>query len=265
MLGIAVLVICSAALATNQNADAATAVAPDLPFHAFVPAMAADDAPSVATETGSVAAEHLSQRIDGGLVVSGEVVNNTGANITSVEVALTLEHNGTAMTKETVSLVRVIPPGGVGPFQVFYAGVTDTGGTISAEVTSYETTSAPVVEATFAITGPYPFQVGPPDPKTQVIPYSTTLEQLRAQVTNTGSEALREMDTVIVAYDGQGNVAFVTTGTEPTVPFQAAGEAAVLQPGATGSFVAGIPIGLLLQIPGQVTLKGFMNATVVAQ
>lgn len=226
--------------------------------------MASDVSPSP-EGAHQVTAAHLSQRVDGGLVVSGEVVNGTEANITAVEVAVTLDRSGSRTTKGTISLVRVIPPGGVGPFQVFYAGVTDTDGVISAEVTGFETTAEPAINATFAISGPYPFQIGPPDPKTQVIPYSTTLEQLRAQVTNTGSTALGDMDTVIVAYDGQGNVAFVTTGTEPSVPFQQAGEAPVLVPGQSGSFVAGIPIGLLLEIPGQVTLKGFMNALPIAQ
>ncbi len=227
--------------------------------------MAADTAASPVSDAKLVTAGHLSQRVDGGLVVSGEVLNGSASNITSVQVTVTLNRNGSTSTKETVSLVTIIPPGGVGPFQVFYAGVTDTGGVISAEVSAFEATAEPATMVSFAISGPYPFQIGPPDPKTHVIPYSTTLSELRGQVTNTGTSAFAEMDTVVVAYDGQGNVAFVTTGTEPTVPFQVAGETPILQAGQSGSFIAGIPIGLLLQIPGEVTLRGFLNATNVAQ
>lgn len=265
LFGLTVLAIGCFAFGALHTAEASDSTPVSLPFRAFLPGMASDNSPSNLPGTTLVSAEHLSQRVDGGLVISGEVLNDSPANITGAQVRVTLRRNGVSATKDTVSFVRIIPPGGVGPFQVFFAGVTDTNGTISADVTGFGPATEPAIEAMFAISGPYPFQIGPPDAKSGVIPYSNTLEQLRGLVTNDGGLPLAEMDTVIVAYDGSGNVAFVTTGTEPTVPFQEAGDAAVLPPGQTGSFIAGIPIGLLLKVQGDVTLKGFLNATPEAQ
>ena len=121
----------------------------------------------------------------------------------------------------------------------------------------------PAPSATFAFSGPHPFQIGPPDPKTGVIPYSTTVEELRGTVTNTSSASYGEMGVVVAAYDGLGRVVMVTTGTELSVPFQQAGQPAVLASGSTASFVAAIPIGLLLTFEGEVTIKGFLNAAAV--
>ena len=165
--------------------------------------------------------------------------------------------------RETESLVKVIEPGSTGPFRVYIAGITDTLGTVTAAVTSVEAASMPAPSATFAFSGPHPFQIGPPDPKTGVIPYSTTVEELRGTVTNTSDTRYGEMGVVVAAYDGLGRVVMVTAASELSVPFQQAGQAAVLLAGNSASFVAAIPIGLLLTFEGEVTIKGFLNAAAV--
>ena len=165
--------------------------------------------------------------------------------------------------RETESLVKVIEPGSTGPFRVYIAGITDTLGTVTAAVTSVEAASMPAPSAMFTFSGPYPFQIGPPDPKTGVIPYSTTVEELRGTVTNTSSASYEGIAILVAAYDGAGRVVMVTAASELSVPFQQAGQPAVLASGSTASFVAAIPIGLLLTFEGEVTIKGFLNAAAV--
>ncbi len=257
---LAVAMICGATLLRGPSAAAETA--PALAFRAFVPGMAADSS-TQPDQASLVVATHLGQHLEGGLVITGEVVNGGSAAIAAVKVSVSHSANGAVTMRETESLVKVIEPGSTGPFRVYVPGITDTLGTVTAVVTSMEISSSSAPSAMFTFSGPYPFQIGPPDPKTGVIPYSTTVEELRCAVTNTSDTSYGEMGVVVAAYDGLGRVVMVTTGSELSVPFQQAGQPAVLASGSTASFVAAIPIGLLLTFEGEVTIKGFLNAAAV--
>jgi hypothetical protein len=234
--------------------------APNLQFRAVVPGLVADATAPVSADASLVVAEHMTQRYESGLVVSGEVLNGTSQPIASVVVHIRVAKDGQTYDKVTETQLAVINPGGVGPFQTTVTGISSTDGTLTATIDSFAISDLSAPSAKFAISGPYPFQVGPPDPKTGEIPYSTVLEQLHGTVTNTGPLPIGDLEVVLVAYDVDGNVAYVTTGPRPQVPFQEAGDTnPVLQPQYTATFVAGIPIGLLNSLPGHVTWAGYLN------
>jgi hypothetical protein len=246
------------ALAGASSAlGAQSATADGLAYRLIVPGLAFDSGP---VATAAVQAGHLSSTNDGGLVVTGDVSNTSLNSITNVHVRVSAVVGDSTVTRETTTLVDAIGPGGRAPFRVVFALPGDTSGPVTAEVVSFDTVAA-APSATFAFAGPYPFQVGPPDAKTGAIPYSTVLDQLRGQVTNTSGQTLSGIGIVVAIYDGIGNVAWVGNGAELQAPFQEAGDEPVLLAGQTGSFIVGLPKGLLNTVPGQATFAGFVNAT----
>jgi len=247
------------AIATVDASPRTTSADAPLAFRAVVPGLAVDSGPG--EQPGQMGVAHLSARVDGGLVVTGEVVNHCCTPITNVRVRIVYTSGGTTLSKDTESLVSTISNGGTGPFRATFIGVTADDGTLRAEVIGFEAAAAPAPSASVSVTGAFPFQIGPPDPQTKEIPYSTEVQQLRGTVTNTSSTSLTGMQVVLAAYDGNGNVAFVTTSSLITVPFQATEMDPVLLPGTTGAFIASIPLGRLLEIEGAVTWRGYLNAT----
>lgn len=232
------------------------AAADTLPHRLAVPGLAVDAGPAPVVSAG-----HISARNDGGLVVTGDVTNGSGVAVASVRLLVHATVAGQPLTRETTALVSRLAPGGVSPFSVRFALPGETATGLNVEVLAYDQTDA-VPTASFAFSGPYPFQVGPPDPKTGTIPYSTILEQLRGQVTNQSSRPLQSIDIVVAMYDGDGNVAWVGNGAELQVPFEVAGGVQQLEDGQTGTFIVGIPIGLLGSISGHATIRGFLNASI---
>ncbi len=237
-------------LATFRDESATAGV---LPYRMSIPGIAVDSG-----ETGPVTAGHVSARNDGSLVVTGDVTNGTSVPISNVQLLVHATVGGQAVTRSASALVTRIAPGSTSPFNVTFALPGDLTG-ITVEVVGFDRSyEAPA--ATFAFAGPYPFQVGPPDPKTGKIPYSTVLEQLKGQVTNRSGRPISAIDIVVAIYDGSGNVAWVGTGAELQVPFEVPGGIQQLEDGQTGTFIVGLPIGLLNSVPGQSSIRGFLNA-----
>lgn len=231
------------------------AAADTLPYRMLVPGIAVD-----AGSTGVLSAGHLSATNDGGLVVTGDVTNGTSGAVSNVRLLVHATVGGQAVTRETTALVARIAPGAVSPFSARFSLPGETAG-VTVEVLGFESAGA-APAATFAFAGPYGFQIGPPDPKTGVIPYLTVLEQLRGQVTNRTGRPLQSIDIVVAIYDGSGNVAWVGGGAELQVPFEVAGGVQQLEDGQTGTFIVGVPIGLLGSISGHATIRGFVNASI---
>ena len=228
-------------------------------FRAVIPGVAVDSA--IGHEDRAVFAAHLSGRVDGGLVVTGEVVNDGVTPITHVRVRVMYTSGAETLSKDTESLVAVISSDATGPFRVTFTGVSTFQGTLSAEVIGFEATADPGPSAKVTVTETTPFQIGPPDPVTRVIPYSTEVEKIRGTVTNTSNAPVTSMEVVLALYDGSGNVVFVTTSSMLQVPFQGTEENPVLLPGSTATFVAAIPKGRLLETGGTATWRGYLNAT----
>jgi hypothetical protein len=249
--------VISLAAVGSTALDRSSANADAFPYRLVVPGLAAE---STSAPLSSVSAGHLSARNDGGFVVTGDVTNHSLGTITNVTVEVTATVGGVQTIRETTALVDAIAPGSTAPFRMVFALPGDESRPVIATVTGFDTTG-PGPSATFAFSGPYPFQVGPPDPKAGVIPYSTVLEQLHAQFTNTSGRALTDIATVVAIYDGDGNVVWVGTGADLHVPFEQANVPQRLEAGQSGTFVVGIPIGFLNTIPGQITFAGFVNAT----
>lgn len=226
-----------------------------LPYRMLIPGLAVD-----AGATGIVSAGHVSAHNDGGLVVTGDVTNGTNGVVSNVRVRVHATSGGQPVTRETTALVTRIAPGGASPFSVRFSLPGETTG-LSVEVLGFDSaTTAPA--ATFAFAGPYGFQIGPPDPKTGVIPYSTILEQLRGRITNQSGRPLQSIDIVVAIYDGDGNVAWVGNGADLQVPFEVAGGIQQLEDAHTGTFIVGLPVGLLGSVPGHPTIRGFVNASI---
>lgn len=251
--------VAAAVLATTSAGHQTSASADVLPYRLALPGIAVDSGGSAST--GSVIAGHVSARNDGGLVVTGDVTNATTGVVSNVRLLVHATVGGQAVTRETTAAVTRIAPNGISPFSARFALPGDAASGVSVDVLGFE--SAPAAPAaTFSFAGPYPFQIGPPDPKTGVIPYSKVLEQLRGQITNTSGRPLRAIDIVVALYDGDGNVAWVGSGAELQVPFEVAGGIQQLEAGQTGTFIVGIPIGLLGSIAGHTTIQGFVNAEI---
>jgi hypothetical protein len=252
---------CLIAAFPRGEAGAGAEVANRLPYRAVLPATSSDG-PALSTPAdGQVVVGHLGQRLDGGLVVAGEFINNSDSPVTAVKGELALTVGGREVRQPVESLIRTIQPGETAPFQVLVPSVTTLASQLSGVVLSFVTAvSQPAMPASFGINGPYPFQTGPPDPKTGVIPYSATVEQFRGTVTNRSEAPLHRLEVVVAAYDAAGNVLVVATTPSLSVPFASSTEDPTLAPGTTAEFVVGLPLGLTLRTPGSVTFKGFLNA-----
>ncbi len=253
-LGVA-SVIAANGLVAREGAGQARAA--DLQFRMVVPGLALDSGTAAGVTAG-----HVSLRNDGGLVVTGDVTNGSSSVVSHVQLLVHATVGGVATTRQTSALVNSLKPGATAPFRVQFALPGDIAAGATVEVLGFETTALAPASGAFTFAGPYPFQVGPPDPKTGVIPYSSTIEELRGQVTNTGSRPLRAIEVLVAIYDGAGNVAWVGSGNDLQVPFEVAGVPQQLEVGQTGTFIVGIPIGLLASVPGHVTFQGFLNASV---
>lgn len=246
----------AASLAAGMTLSHRDPVSADtLPYRMLVPGIAVD-----AESTGVVSAGHLSATNDGGLVVTGDVTNGTSGTVSHVRLLVHASIGGQAVTRETTALVDRIAPGAVSPFSARFSLPGEPSG-ISVEVLGFDSAGA-APASTFAFAGPYGFQIGPPDPKTGVIPYSTVLEQLRGQITNQSGRPLQAIDIIVAIYDGNGNVAWVGSGADLQVPFEVAGGVQQLEDGQTGTFIVGVPIGLLGSISGHTTIRGFVNASI---
>ncbi|MEO8540448.1 MAG: hypothetical protein ABI577_11965 [bacterium] len=235
-----------------------TANASDLPFRMILPGVASD---AEAAPNASLVAAHIAATNDGGLVVTGDVTNYSATPVTNVHVTVSATISGTTATRDTTVLVETLAPGARGPFRAVFALPGDLNAPVAVTLASFEAGASPP-SASFSFAGPYPFQIGPPDAKTGVIPYSTVLDQLQAQLTNTTGSVIGEIDIVVAIYDGPGNVVWLGSGAELHVPFEQSGQPQVLAPGQSGSFFVGIPKGLLNGITGHATIVGFVNATI---
>lgn len=251
LLGVAAALASVPSLSGHHAASADT-----LPYRMLVPGIAVD-----AGAPGVVTAGHVSARNDGGLVVTGDVTNGTSGPVANVQLRVRATVAGQPVTRTTSAILNHIAAGATSPFSVSFALPGDAARGVSVEVISYEA-AATAPAAAFSFAGPFPFQVGPPDPKTGKIPYSTVLEQLHGQVTNQSGRPLQSMDIVVAIYDGDGAVAWVGNGADLQVPFEVAGGVQQLEDGQTGTFIVGLPIGLLGSIPGHATIRGFLNASV---
>lgn len=234
------------------------AEAENLPFRMVVPGIAVDAGNA---SPSAVRAGHVSLRNDAGLVVTGDVTNGTSTIVSAVRLKVTVVVDGTTITRETTALIDSLAPLGVSPFRVIFPVQGAVSGPAVIEVLGFEVESTAAPSASFAFAGPYPFQIGPPDPKTGVIPYSKTLEQLKGTVTNTSGATMTDVGMIIAIYDGSGSVAWVGVGADLQVPFPVVGQVQQLPAGQSGTFIVGLPIGLLNSIEGHSTIVGFINAT----
>lgn len=249
-----------AAFATGEAGAGAEGANP-LIYRAVLPATSSDGPALSNPADGQVVVVHLGQRLDGGLVVAGEFINNTRSPVTAVKGELALTIGDREVRQPVESLIRTIQPGETAPFQVLVPSVTAAASQIRGAVLSFvAAVSQPATPVSFSINGPYAFQTGPPDPKTRVIPYSSTVEQFRGTVTNRSDTPLHQLEVVVAAYDAAGNVLVVATTPSLTVPFASSIEDPTLTPGTTAEFIVGLPLGLTLRTPGNITFKGFLNA-----
>ena len=228
----------------------AVAVEPPLSYRLLLPGVSADSAEPPAT--GAVATRHVSQALDGSLVVTGEVHNGTADAITSVVVSATA--NG--VTRTSSALAEQVSPGGDALFQVVLPGITDANAGVSTSVVSYKVVSAPG-----PISGLRALQVTVTDPANgrTTVSDSTTVLVMLGVVTNNSTQPASDISIVIGFYDEVGNVRLVASTTTITVLFRDPGDR-TLQPGQTGTFEVPFSRAAYLGVTGTLRPVVFASA-----
>ena len=235
----------------------AVAVEPPLSYRLLLPGVSADSAEPPAT--GAVATRHVSQTLDGSLVVTGEVHNGTADAITSVVVSATA--NG--VTRTSSALAEQVSPGGDALFQVVLPGITDANAGVSTSVVSYKAVSVPgaVSGLDATISGLRALQVTVTDPGNgrTTVSDSTTVLVMLGVVTNNSTQPASDISVVIGFYDEVGNVRLVASTTTITVLFRDPGDR-TLQPGQTGTFEVPFSRAAYLGVTGTLRPVVFASA-----
>ncbi len=100
------MALLASGLVSGAAPRASFAAGPDLPYQLSVPGVDADSPAGPCS--GFVATRHVSQSLDGNLVVTGEVHNGTDEPIFSIVVSATAK----GITRTSVALTYEVAPGG---------------------------------------------------------------------------------------------------------------------------------------------------------
>ena len=255
-VSIALVALAVGGIFVAQGAPAVAVESP-LPYHLSLPGVSADSAPL--SVVGAVATRHVSQTLDGSLVVTGEVHNGTADAITSVVVSATA--NG--VTRTSSALAEQVSPGGDALFQVVLPGITDANAGVSTSVVSYKVVSAPgpISGLDATISGLRALQVTVTDPANgrTTVSDSTTVLVMLGVVTNNSTQPASDISVVIGFYDEVGNVRLVASTTTITVLFRDPGDR-TLQPGQTGAFEVPFSRAAYLGVTGTLRPVVFASA-----
>lgn len=250
------------------NADSSQ---PARPFHAFVPAIAADQAspdpapallPLVVTQGVTTSAVN-------GFWAYGEVHNGLDHAISDVMVAATFTAapGSTPVTRTFQTRVHDIGPGGNGLFRISFSGPTSASTQLQTEVSSYRDATGPAVTdavtTTFSAPTPQEFVISDPVTHKTRIVVSTDTYILNGTLTNHTDHALTALEVVVAVYDGDGNVAIVSLSSAISVMYADPAVPAVLNPGQGGTYTVPLSIPAYLGIHGSPRIVGYVNATPV--
>ncbi|MEP7216421.1 MAG: hypothetical protein ABI782_09215 [Anaerolineaceae bacterium] len=216
----------------GSAATVAAADGPALTYRLFVPGVAADSPPP--PPAGAVVTQHVSQAVDGSLIVSGEVRNGTVQAVSNVVVSA----KANSTTRTTTALANQVAPGGVALFMVALPGITDANTPVVTAIVSYSPVAgAAATGLEVTLSGLSPLQVTVTDPQTgkTTISDSPTVLVMTGSLTNTSAQPVDEITVVLGFYDDAGNVRLVATTSTVSVLFRDPGDR-TLGAGKSGTF-----------------------------
>jgi hypothetical protein len=235
----------------------------------FIGGVAADAGPS-SPDTGpsaAVTAGHLGRSNANGLgqptvlTVYGDLHNGLNHPIGAVSVTVTAAWSGGTDTRTATLPVQTVPAGADAPFTVLMGGGDDRAAALSVKVADYvDLLPAQAIGGIPVNLGaPVAPAIGPPDPKTGIVPLSDNLLGVSGTVVNTTAAPIRVDRVAVAIYEPDGTVALVgsTGGITAAHPGT---DPAVLAPGEAGTFIIYLPRATLLSIPGATIMRGFVSA-----
>ena len=219
-------------MVAGSAAPVTAADGPALLYRLNLPGVSADSPPPPVP--GAVVTRHVTQAVDGSLIVSGEVLNGTAQAVGSVVVSA----RANSTTRTSTALANQIASGGVALFQVVLPGITDANTPVITAIVSYTPASgAAATGLEVTLSGLRALQVTVTDPITgrTTISDSTTVLVMTGSLTNNSAQTVDEITVVLGFYDDEGNVRLVATTSTVSVLFRDPGDRA-LGPGKTGAF-----------------------------
>ena len=124
-------------MVAGSAAPVTAADGPALLYRLNLPGVSADSPPPPVP--GAVVTRHITQAVDGSLIVSGEVLNGTAQAVGSVVVSA----RANSTTRTSTALANQIASGGVALFQVVLPGITDANTPVITAIVSYTPASGP--------------------------------------------------------------------------------------------------------------------------
>lgn len=232
----AALAIVTAAVSWLMVAGSAAPViaadGPALLYRLSLPGVSADSPPPPVP--GAVVTRHVTQAVDGSLIVSGEVHNGTAQAVGGVVVSA----RANSTTRTSTALANQIASGGVALFQVVLPGITDANTPVITAIVSYTPASgAAATGLEVTLSGLRALQVTVTDPITgrTTVSDSTTVLVMTGSLTNTSAQTVDEITVVLGFYDDEGNVRLVATTSTVSVLFRDPGDR-TLGPAKAGAF-----------------------------
>ena len=219
-------------MVAGSAAPVTAADGPALLYRLNLPGVSADSPPPPVP--GAVVTRHVTQAVDGSLIVSGEVLNGTAQAVGSVVVSA----RANSTTRTSTALANQIASGGVALFQVVLPGITDANTPVITAIVSYTPASgAAATGLEVTLSGLRALQVTVTDPITgrTTISDSTTVLVMTGSLTNNSAQTVDEITVVLGFYDDEGNVRLVATTSTVSVLFRDPGDR-TLGPGKVGAF-----------------------------
>ena len=219
-------------MVAGSAAPVTAADGPALLYRLNLPGVSADSPPPPVP--GAVVTRHVTQAVDGSLIVSGEVLNGTAQAVGSVVVSA----RANSTTRTSTALANQIASGGVALFQVVLPGITDANTPVITAIVSYTPASgAAATGLEVTLSGLRALQVTVTDPITgrTTISDSTTVLVMTGSLTNNSAQTVDEITVVLGFYDDEGNVRLVATTSTVSVLFRDPGDR-TLGPGKAGAF-----------------------------
>ena len=219
-------------MVAGSAAPVTAADGPALLYRLNLPGVSADSPPPPVP--GAVVTRHVTQAVDGSLIVSGEVLNGTAQAVGSVVVSA----RANSTTRTSTALANQIASGGVALFQVVLPGITDANTPVITAIVSYTPASgAAATGLEVTLSGLRALQVTVTDPITgrTTISDSTTVLVMTGSLTNNSAQTVDEITVVLGFYDDEGNVRLVATTATVSVLFRDPGDR-TLGPGKAGAF-----------------------------
>ena len=219
-------------MVAGSAAPVTAADGPALLYRLNLPGVSADSPPPPVP--GAVVTRHVTEAVDGSLIVSGEVLNGTAQAVGSVVVSA----RANSTTRTSTALANQIASGGVALFQVVLPGITDANTPVITAIVSYTPASgAAATGLEVTLSGLRALQVTVTDPITgrTTISDSTTVLVMTGSLTNNSAQTVDEITVVLGFYDDEGNVRLVATTSTVSVLFRDRGDR-TLGPGKAGAF-----------------------------